>query len=379
MKRIAVLFLMFLAARLFASDSSVVADLKELYDLERKPLPENMTQEQRKSRQEEIRNQTKPILDRELAKLAQGEITPLAKDILSTPEAAEKARIALKGQFATYSAETRKLVLDKAFNLTPNELRGSFLLSFIAAPPNKIPYEKAMFAGKEMQEWLVESINQGLPAGPFYFILTEESAEAVYATARASMQRFSRVYEHSSGNLFSLLSAAFLASHGDEDALNLLEFLLENRNIDYFLDREYVVPASAMSGNEKLMNIVRDIIITDKSLKWIGEDTIPQEASFAHIAACAYSSSIEGFPKVTSFGYDEAEKKTSLRVAGKPSYTKIQTRSSNGCFPRVAFMENCSHNVASRLGRTSIFENNKQKPDNKATKLQNIEVSLARN
>jgi uncharacterized protein YggL (DUF469 family) len=159
-----------------------------------------------------------------------------------------------------------------------------------------------------------------------YFILTDESAKAVSQTATSSMRRFSQSRKRKDDNLFSLVSAVFLARRGDADALKLLNSLLDHRNIDSLLDTEYVIHAAAMSGNEKLMQKIRDVVATDKRVHWNGEDCMPRETSFAHVAASACSLAIEGFPSVMHWGeYDEETKKKVRDWLEKNPASKIKS------------------------------------------------------
>ena len=242
-----------------------------------------------------------PVLAQELAKLSEDEVASQIHDLFKSPE----GRGILKKQLAAYPTEILANVLNTKFNATPDSLRGGLIWSFFVLDPPKM-----VFSGKEIQAWLVEKINGGLPAGMYYFILTDESAKAVMGVAKESMRRVTKAWSFHDGKQFSLLSAAFLASHGDEEALDLLDSLVEQRDFDSMIDMAYVIPAAVMSGNEKLIQKIRDIITTDTRSRSMGNSR-PREMSFAQIAASACSFVIEGFPPVGSFwnGYPEGMKK----------------------------------------------------------------------
>jgi len=99
---------------------------------------------------------------------------------------------------------------------------------------------------------------------------------------------------------------------GDEEALKLLESLLDSlrdeSDIESAFDMSYALVA-AMSGNEKLIRKVRDIIVTDKRTRWNGDDVEPPSASLAHYAARVCSLTLEGFPLVEDYEYDEETQK----------------------------------------------------------------------
>lgn len=298
------------------AESSVVADLKELYKVRREWQTTSMSPAELRAYQETIRNRARPVVSQEFAKLADGEVTPLAGDLLKDPEAMEFCWSVLYTLFPTFSTDGQARALNAIFTTSPDLQRGRVILSFVL----DLPVEA--FSEKEIQKWLVVEINGGMPAGAFYFVLTDESAEAVSKAARDSMKRFSRRRENNDNNLFSLVSAAFLASRGDKAALKLLNTLLDKRDIDSLLDTAYVIPAAAMTGNEELIQKIRNIITTDKRTRWNGEDCMPRETSFAHIAACACSLILDGFPSVGYWGAydDETQKKVQDWQKNNPTH-----------------------------------------------------------
>jgi len=158
--------------------------------------------------------------NREFSKLATGEVTSLMRELLQDRKDKDFPYWnSLHAQLKSYPVATQATILNAMFDVAPDPVRRRLIWSFVL--DEKLP--KEVFSGKEIQEWLVEKINGGLPAGPAYFVLTDESAKAVEETARASMGRFGK----EKGSLFSLLSAAFLASRGDGEAVELLETLLD--------------------------------------------------------------------------------------------------------------------------------------------------------
>jgi len=228
--------------------------------------------------------------------------------------------------FETYPVDTQTRVLEKVFDVTPDSLRGNIIQSFMLDLP------KESFSGKEIQQWLVKKLNDGNLWGPCYFILTDASASAVSKTATESMKRFSKK-RRQDDNAFSLMSAVFLAARGDEGAVKFLDSLLDQRDI-----KSEVAPSiflAAMSGNEKLIRKVRDIVITDKRTRFMGEDCIPSKISFAHDAAVACALTIEGFPPVDPLDeYDEEIKATVHQwIKSNPTY-KIKLND-----PRIFFKE----------------------------------------
>jgi hypothetical protein len=227
----------------------------------------------------------------------------LLHDLLQSVETINSHWDTIRIQLRDNSADIQATALNAMFDVAPDSVRKRLVRSFVLN--DRLP--KEAFAGKKIQEWLVEKINEGLPAGPAYFVLTEESAKEVAETARASMKRFSNTKE---GNASWLLSVAFLASYDDEDAVKLLETLLDQRDIDSFLDTGYLIPAAAMSGNGKLIHKIREIITTDKRSRYNGKGHMPPEKSFAQIAANACSLVIIDFPPVGYWSnYDDDLKK----------------------------------------------------------------------
>ena len=332
------------------ANSSVVEELKELYRIEWSEKPESMSLQEHWNRLDEIKNRIRPIVSREFAKLTEGESTQLVRDLLKDPDVMDFCWGILHTQFETYSVEIQFKVLNTLFNVAPDSQRGRVIWSFVLDLP------KEAFAGKEIQEWLVKKINGGMSAGAYYFILTDESAREVSKTAKTNMKMLSSARIDSDSNLFSLLSAVFLASREDDDAIKLLDSLLDKRNINSLFDTGYVIQAAAMSGNEKLIEKLREIIITDNNSRWIGEDSIPKEISFAHIAAGSCSLTIEGFP---SIGYweeynDEKRKKINEWLKNNLS-SKVKSD-----YARKFFEETSFQGVITAMGQIDEELSNKK-------------------
>ena len=314
MKRILFLLTQLTVSMNVFADLSIIADLKEFNRLGQ--FDPKIPFSERIQIMDKIKNRVTPLISQEFAKLVDSEVTPLMRDLLNNPDVAFFAQDVLGDQLPTYPVDIQVSVLKKVFEATPDSLRGALVLSFWDDLP------KEAFVGNEIQGWLVKKINGGVPAGAFYFILTDESAKAVSKTATANMKRFSKRREDNESNLFSLLSAVFLASRGDADAFKLLDSLLDQRNLDSLLDTAYVLQAAAMSENEKLILKVRDIIVTDKRSRSNG-DSNPPETSFAQIAASVCSLTLEGFPSVDYWGDydDEMKKKVHDWLKDNPTHT----------------------------------------------------------
>lgn len=294
------------------AESPIVTDLKNLYRIRRDWQPSGLSIEDYRSRMDIIRSRARPIVTEEFAKLAGGEVSPLARELLTDREAMEFCWTVLLALFPTFTAEEQVMGVNAVFTATPESHKGYVVLTLLCRLP------KAALSGTAIQKWTVDHINAGMHAGAFYFILTEDSAVAVSKAARNSMKRFSRRREDCRQNLFSLISAAFLASRNDEEALAFLGSLLDNRSIESTLDRMYVIPAAAMSGHRQLVQRIIDIAKTDKRIHWNGEDCVPRVSSFAHAAANACSFVIEDFPSIGFWSeYDEAMKKKVVNWIGE--------------------------------------------------------------
>ena len=304
----------FIAGMNNLADPSVIADIKELDKIGRDSMEKSISLQEYWTRQAEIESRVEPIVQRDITKLVGGELTPLLYDLLNNPETLDFFLGHLYVQFLTTPAETQTKVLEKVFDAAPSSKWGRIILSFLASCP------KEAFAGKEIQQWLVDTINGGMPGGAFYFILTEESARVVTKTAVANMNKLSKGREHTDSNLFSLMSAVFLASHGDDDAVKLLDSLLDQRDIDSGFDTSYLISAAAMSWNEKLIKKILAIVTTDKRSRFFAHHY--PEISFAHKAAAACALMIEGFPAVDYGKYDEITKeKVRGWIEDNPTYT----------------------------------------------------------
>lgn len=240
-------------------------------------------------------------------------------------------------------------MLEKAFAAMPDSLRGRVILEFSHDLP------KESFSGNEMQQWLVETINGGLPAGALYFILTDESSQAVTQTAIANMKRFAHPGGHDERSLFSLASAVFLASKGNGDAVKLLEKLLDQRNANSIFDLRYIIPAAAMSGNEGLIKKLLTIVTTDQRVFSFGPGDGHEKISFAHTAALACSLVIEGFPAVKSFRrYDDETKEKVLQwIESNPAYA-IRLED-----PRIFFKETRLQAIFPAMARTLEAKTNR--------------------
>jgi len=302
-----------------ADDSSIMADFNNLHKINHEWRIKqswekmSMSEEEFGVYLEKIKERVLPILNREFAKLAEGEVTPLVRELLNSPEAMNSfsisCRSVLLSQIRNSSVKTQTIAINAAFHATPDSLRGRMILSFMLTLP------KEVFSGNEIQEWLVTKINSGLPAGKLYFILTDENAEAVTETAKVDMQRFSKE------NGFLLASVIFLASRKNEEALTLLDAWLDERDINSKSDRDCVIPAAAMSGNEKLIQKIRDIITTDKRLIRFKPFSVPEQFSFAENAARTCSLIIEGFPDIKWSYDDETKMKVHDWLKDNPTHT----------------------------------------------------------
>ena len=346
-----ILFVLFTVGLSCLADSPVIADVKEFFKLSRKdievvelhdgklPQPDTNNEyikahNERRAQMAILRERIDPIVNRELDKLVEGEATPLMRDLLNDSETADFClHYLITRQLLTCSAETRTFVINTVFPIVPNSSRKKLVVFPLCLTKRLFPnfpekmdsfFTKETFSGKEVQEWLVEKINSGVPAGPTYFILTDENAEVVMEAAKAGMKRFSKTNDsraYSDDNLFSLISASFLASRGDEDAIKLLELLLEQRDIEFLLDTCYVIQAAAMSGNKSLIQKIRDIITTDTRFRDSGHKSEP--FTFAQTAAHACSVMMEGFPSVgywDDYGEDK-QKKVHDWLKNNPTHT----------------------------------------------------------
>ena len=328
MKNSLLLFIVFGLILSCFAESPIFEDIRALKRAQRYDPASAISIPERLAIQKEIRERIEPIILGEFAKLADGEATPLVRELLQDPDAMGLCKAALCKSMKMHSLEIQTDMLHTVFDITPDSLRGHIVQSlFSQGFPNDV------FSGDPIQEWLVEKINGGMPAGAYYFILTDESTRAVSKTAKTSMRGFSKRKGHKEQNLFSLLSAVFLASRADGDALRLLDSLLEKRDLDSLLDTAYVIPAAAMTGNDKLVWKLREIIATDTRTRWNGDDAMPSETSFAQIAASACSLVIEGFPPI---GYwddydDEAKKRVNDWLKANPAH-KIKADSARAFF-----------------------------------------------
>ena len=285
------------------ADPAIIADIKADIRFRTYTSDDPIPEQERKAKSEEIKpriERIRRIVDAEVAKLADSEVSPLVRELLTDSDALGFCLSAIHKLFRDSTEDAQITMLHKLFNATPDSLRG-FIRSFVTTLPKKA------FATAEIQKWLVDKINNGLPAGAYYFILTDESADAVSGRAIADMKRFSKAR----GNAFHMLSIAFLASRGNDDAVARLDSLIDKRDLENNFDTSYVFPAVAMSGNRKLIQKICGIITTDTRTRWHGEDAIPNETSFSHLAASACALVIEGFPSVTYWGpkYDEKKRK----------------------------------------------------------------------
>ena len=314
------------------ANSSVVADIQEINRLHQyDPLiPFSERDEIIKT----ITKRVRPIVQNEFAKLKDGEFTPLAQELLTNPETSDFCHYVLMFQIRAFSEDIQTKTLEKVFANFSDSDRGPLIRGLMHDLSVKV------FAGNEIQKWIVDEINgrekQKLARvikdgvlksiGSYYFILTEENVGAVSETAISNMRRlsnpnkgdvhFSRLDVH-----FSQLSAIFLALHGNEEALELLESRMDKRDINADAG---VILAAAMSGNEKLIKKIPVIATTDKSVRCDEDDCDHFECySFAHEATIACSLTIEGFPEVKWFDEYDDEIKERVRewVEQNPVYT----------------------------------------------------------
>jgi len=298
MKKKLLLVLMLVGNTVVFADTSVMADFEELYKLGQDSLSELISLQEYFTRRDKIRNRVRPVVEREFVKLADGELSPLARGLLENLETVDASFCigVLNTQLKTYTVDVQTKVFEKVFGAVPDSQRGRIILAFVTNLP------KEVFTGKDIQQWLVDAINGGLPGGAFYFILTDGNARMVEKTAVASMRQFSKANIRGH-NLFPLMSIIFLASRGDDEALKFLDSSLDQMDFDSI----EIITAAAMSGNEQLIKKVLNIVVTDKRVRINGFDCIPQKTSFAHMAATACSLTIEGFPSVRRLvTYDDA-------------------------------------------------------------------------
>ena len=289
------------------AESSVVADLKALYKFNKEWQTSPLTLEEQRAYSKKTEDRVGPIVEKEFAKLAEGVVTPLARELLQDPETMDFCRLRLLTQIRTYSPDIQSNAWNTAFQASSYAVRTRLILSFIRVLP------KDAFFTKEVQRWLVEKINEGTPAGIFYFLLTDESAESVTETAKTSMKRFSKEREKSDGNLFALLSVVFLATRGNEDAIKLLDSLLDQRDINSLLDTWYVIYAAGMTGNEKLIGKILEIILTDKHSEPI-EHSNSFWLPFSGNAVSMCVIAIEGFPNAQIAYENDDEMKEAQKI-----------------------------------------------------------------
>lgn len=312
-----IIFVLILLCGASRGGESVLAELRELYRIRRSWDPAKMSGEAHRQRMDVIKNRVEPVVQKEFSGIAEGKVSPVARELLSDPEAMEYCRTVLIGVLRNFPSAGQVEGMNAIFSASPESERGTLILSFLQHLP------RASFHGEDIQKWIVDKINAGMPAGALYFILSKESACAVFEMSRRNMKSFAKKNENDDRNLNALLSAVFLASNGDEDALAFLESLLENRDINSLLDRTYTIHAAAMSGNFRLIHRILRIAASDATSHWNGEDCVPRKTSFAHIAANACSLSIEGFPVVGFWQeYDEStEAKVRDWIKQHPSWT----------------------------------------------------------
>ncbi|MCL2768254.1 MAG: hypothetical protein FWE49_05970 [Synergistaceae bacterium] len=301
------------------ANHSVFDELNEFYKIRQETTEASRAGASLKdyfAHQTEIKARIDPVLHKEFAKLMDGELTPLAHDLLNDIKVIDYCYTVLRVQLVTCPVEVQTKVLEQVFTTVPDSQQGIALWSFLDVLP------KEAFSGEKIQKWLVGAINDGMPGGAFYFILTDENAHAVLKMATASMKKFSEAEEHSERDLLSLTSAVFLASRGNEDAIKFLDNLLDQRDINSLFDRRYIIPAAAMSRNEKLMKKILGIVTTDKRTHSLGNPDTHEVISFAHTAAKACAFVIEGFPPVKSYRYDDATRENVRKwVESNPTYT----------------------------------------------------------
>lgn len=166
----------------------------------------------------------------------------------------------------------------------------------------------------ENQRWLINSILQENPIEPLYFFLSDHSIPAIKETLEKRMKLFNKKEEIRIQNLTSLVSAAFLASKDDKNAIQLLTRLLETRDINDRFDHTYLIFIAGLSGHPIIFQRLKDIILTDNRTFLYGIDCIPQKASFDHAAACVYSLSVEGFPKIDTWDTFTPETKETIKI-----------------------------------------------------------------
>lgn len=177
MKKIAVLLFVSLAGAVCLAEQAVFSDLKELYRTVHDWQPGDMPPEEHCALVESMRNRVRPAVSNEFAKLANGEVSPLAHELLGDHEAMEFCWSVIYTLFPAFSTDAQARGLNAVFSASPESQRAEVVLLLV----HKLPREA--FYGDKIQQWIVDKINAGLPGGVLYFILTDKSAAAVSETA----------------------------------------------------------------------------------------------------------------------------------------------------------------------------------------------------
>lgn len=271
--------------------SPLSEDLKALYQLKQlSPSPE-MTQDFINKSINSIYVRVNPQLDEAFRMLCKGQVMPLINEVVTDYQAIDYAFQRYRRILKAQPEENKSTSIQTFLTVLPTQFRAYYFLKL-----NRY-IKKENLLCDDIQLWLTDSINNGELGVALHYLLTEESKEKIAETARKNMREFNRENDHDYVNISSLISAAFLASRNDTEAIRLLIRLLETRNIKSSFDRFYLILIAALSEHPTIYQKLKEIILTDKQTYWYGIDCLPQEASFSRDAAFVYSISVEGFPK----------------------------------------------------------------------------------
>ncbi len=249
-----------------------------------------------------------PLLEKEFDALQKGMLTDSVKRLLQDSVTTDFGSTRLAEKIAGFPESAQQTLIPELFTVLSDEQLGQVLLCFIL----KTTCCRKMFHLPRIQNWIVQAINTGLPAGPLYFALSCESADAVVKTAEKTMRTYHKDSYRARSILDPLLCAAFLASHGKTSGIRFLNDQMKHRTVEARGDLLWLFPAIGLSGNRELIARCMEIIATDRREKWYGEDCIPQKGTFAHEAALAASFTVEGFPPVDPYEFTPEQKASVL-------------------------------------------------------------------
>ncbi|MCL2768252.1 MAG: hypothetical protein FWE49_05960, partial [Synergistaceae bacterium] len=134
------------------AESSVVTDLRERARSDREWQTSPMSPAEIRAHMKKIEDRAWPIVDKEFAKLAEGEVTPLAHELLQDSDAMALGGPVLNTQIRTYSPDIKTKAWNTAFEVTPDALRTELILHSLRYLP------KEAFYTSEVQKWLVGKI-----------------------------------------------------------------------------------------------------------------------------------------------------------------------------------------------------------------------------